>query len=295
MTATLADPCSFVLNKRDTARGPWRRVSQNGPMSDTGDPIARGILHPRTGKSRYVESLRNPSPELADMLLQCWSVQWDLRGRDPHVVRVLPSPSVQFVVEDGHPRIHGVGTGQFSHALDGTGDIFGVSFQPAGFRPLLGSAVVALTNRVVPAAEVFGPDVNELAGQVAGVLDIRRRLELVELYLRSRPAPADPKVPLINRIVAEITDDRTIVRVDDIVSRFSVGKRTLQRLFKEYVGVTPKWVIQRYRLHEAADRLDSGYTDLATLAAELGYADQAHFARDFKSVVGQPPAEFARG
>ena len=37
-------------------------------------------------------------------------------------------------------------------------------------------------------------------------------------------------------------------RVDDLVERHGVNKRTLQRLFAKYVGVTPKWVIQRYRL-----------------------------------------------
>jgi AraC-like DNA-binding protein len=57
---------------------------------------------------------------------------------------------------------------------------------------------------------------------------------------------------------------------------------------------SPKWVIQRYRLHEAAERLDTAATDLSTLAHELGYADQAHFARDFKAAVGRPPASYLR-
>ncbi len=263
-------------------------------MTDTRE-TARGILHPRTGESRYVESLLKPSADLGEMLVQCWSVQWDLRGCDPHVVRVLPSPSVQFVIEDGRPRVHGVGTGQFDHSLEGAGDIFGVSFRPAGFRPLLGLPVATLTDRVVPGAQVFGPDVDELAGRVAAAATIEHRLELVESYLRARSVAADARIPLINRIVTEVTNDRSIVKVDDIVSRTDIGKRTLQRLFKEYVGVTPKWVIQRYRLHEAAERLDSGNASLATLAADLGYADQAHFARDFKAVVGQPPAGYARG
>ena len=74
-----------------------------------------------------------------------------------------------------------------------------------------------------------------------------------------------------------------------------VGKRTLQRLFSEYAGVTPKWIIQRYRLHEAAERLatEEGVS-LAELALDLGYYDQAHFVRDFRAVVGRPPAAYAR-
>jgi AraC-like DNA-binding protein len=54
-------------------------------------------------------------------------------------------------------------------------------------------------------------------------------------------------------------------------------------------------VVQRYRLHEAAERLAADeQLDLATLAVELGYFDQAHFARDFKAIVGSPPNRYAR-
>ena len=66
--------------------------------------------------------------------------------------------------------------------------------------------------------------------------------------------------------------------------------RALQRLFSEPVleFLPPKWVIRRLRLHEAAFRLAGAETfDLARFAQELGYFDQAHFARDFKIMVGQ--------
>ena len=73
-----------------------------------------------------------------------------------------------------------------------------------------------------------------------------------------------------------------------------MSERTLQRLFRRYVGVGPKWVLQRARLHDAVDRIDAGrVTDLASLALELGWFDQAHFTRDFTALVGQSPAAYA--
>jgi AraC-like DNA-binding protein len=69
----------------------------------------------------------------------------------------------------------------------------------------------------------------------------------------------------------------------------------LQRWFNEYVGVGPKWVINRYRLHEAIERLAGDLpVDWTQLALELGYFDQAHFIRDFKALVGVPPAAYVR-
>lgn len=66
-------------------------------------------------------------------------------------------------------------------------------------------------------------------------------------------------------------------------------------MFRRYVGVGPQWVLQRFRLHDALAAIDAGETgDLATLAARLGWFDQAHFNRDFRDAVGQTPGRYAR-
>jgi AraC-like DNA-binding protein len=68
------------------------------------------------------------------------------------------------------------------------------------------------------------------------------------------------------------------------------GKRLLQRIFNDYVGVSPKWVIRWYRLYEPVETLNSGAElDWVQLALELGYFDQAHMINDFRSVVGFSP------
>nr|WP_240189371.1 helix-turn-helix domain-containing protein [Nakamurella flavida] len=71
--------------------------------------------------------------------------------------------------------------------------------------------------------------------------------------------------------------------------------RHLQRLFAHYVGVTPKWVLSRFRMHDVVSALDAGSTaGLAELAAEFGWYDQAHFTRDFTRLVGVTPREYRR-
>jgi AraC-like DNA-binding protein len=86
-----------------------------------------------------------------------------------------------------------------------------------------------------------------------------------------------------------------LLRVDELTAESGIGARRLQRLFAEYVGVGPKWVIRRYRMQEAAERAGTGTeVDWAALSAELGYADQAHFTRDFSPVIGVSPGQYAR-
>ncbi|MEU8607537.1 helix-turn-helix domain-containing protein [Actinoplanes sp. NPDC048791] len=118
--------------------------------------------------------------------------------------------------------------------------------------------------------------------------------QLVEEFLRARlPAP-DPLAEQAAAIVALVQAEPQLTRVDALAARAGIGVRRLQRLFAEYVGLGPKWVIRRYRLHEVGERLASGVDiDWVRLAVELGYADQAHFVRDFTAMVGEPPTRYA--
>jgi AraC-like DNA-binding protein len=78
-----------------------------------------------------------------------------------------------------------------------------------------------------------------------------------------------------------------------VCAEFALSERALQRLVQRRLGLTPKWLIQRRRLQEAAERLRDGSTTLADVAAVLGYADQPHFTRDFSRVTSMTPGEFA--
>jgi AraC-like DNA-binding protein len=107
------------------------------------------------------------------------------------------------------------------------------------------------------------------------------------------PEP-DPAAEQAATLVARITDDPALRRVDQLSAASGISVRSLQRLFADYVGVGPKWVMRRARLHEAAAQADSGeLIDWAALAADLGYADQAHLTREFTATIGVPPTRYA--
>ena len=265
-------------------------------MPDRGLRHPSGVLDLRAGLERFDTWRRPPAPALAELVEHYWRVQWDVPGPEPYMQHTLSNASVHLCVQEGRSRIQGVVTGRFTTPLLGRDRVFGVKFRPAGFRPFLGSPVAPLTDRSIPVAAVFGEDGDAYVRRVLALGgDDEAAAETADAFLLARlPAP-DPAVAEVNRLVALIVGKRAITRVDQVVERAGTGTRTLQRLFHEYVGVSPKWVIQRYRLHEAAQRLaEERDVSLADLALDLGYADQAHFVRDFKSVVGRPPAAYAR-
>jgi len=217
-------------------------------------------------------------------------VGWEIEGSAPQIQETLPHPNFHLVFEDGVATVAGVHTGKFTRLLEGRSFAFGVKFAPGGFRPLLNAAAASLANKTVPASEVFGreidrvlrPDANE--EEMAGA---------VYDFLRPRLHSPDPAITQVGEIVDAVLQDGELKTVDALAARTGVTKRTLQRLFSEYVGVSPKWVIRRYRLHELVERCHSGEKlDYAQVALELGYFDQAHLINDFRSIVGFSPAQY---
>jgi transcriptional regulator GlxA family with amidase domain len=126
--------------------------------------------------------------------------------------------------------------------------------------------------------------------------DDLERIIRVEAFLRDRgPLNRDGYIALLNEVIDRIAVDRTITRVGGAADYLGVSQRHLERLFRLYVGVSPKWVIRRYRLFEATERLETDpRMDVAMLATELGYFDQSHFIRDFTAMIGTSPTKYAQ-
>ena len=143
--------------------------------------------------------------------------------------------------------------------------------------------------------DVFGPNVDDWMNYVLGAENGADMARQAELALISRLPDRDPQMDFAARIVEDTMHDRSITKVEQICERTGLSIRQLQRLFYKYVGVTPKWVIKRFRLQEAAERIEQDeQLEWTDLALQLGYFDQAHFIKDFKSVLGQSPSTYRK-
>ncbi|MFG2645851.1 DUF6597 domain-containing transcriptional factor [Streptomyces sp. NPDC048370] len=285
-------------------------MTPSGPRRDT-----RGIVDGAELLTRVRFRRHDPAPELRPYLEHYWFIDWNLS--EPYASHVVPHPSVNIVFQryrnpDGHSDGHsdgteettfaevsGIGLELFTKKLTGVGRVCGVQFRPGGFRPFAPERPVSdWTGRRVPLDEVFADaDAASVAAVLGPETDHARVAALDAFLLALGPAP-DPQATQAMDLVAVVRTDRSIRRVSELADAAGLSSRSLQRLFATYVGVGPKWVILRYRIHEALERAEAtgteGSPDWAGLAAELGYSDQAHLVRDFTATVGVPPTAYAR-
>lgn len=251
----------------------------------------RGILDP--GRLRRAVRFRRrlPAPALRPYVEHYWLIDWALD--EPFEQLVVPHPAVNVVFQragDGPEaaEVAGVGRELFRITLTGTGRVSGVQFRPGAFRPFWRRPVAELTGRrrPLPARLVAGR-------RLCAGTDDERCAALDALLLAWDPRP-DPASAEATALAEEIRVDRELLRVADLARRHDLSVRRLQRLFLDHVGVGPKWVIRRYRVHEAIEQAASGPVDWAALAADLGYADQAHLVREFTAATGVTPSAYAR-
>lgn len=262
-----------------------------GPTTST-----KGILQPNQAAA-HIDLRRYPAaPDVGSLVERYWAVHWRLAPGETYAVRLISHPCVNITFLDGlGAQVHGVGTATSTHPLAGSGTVFGVKFRPGGFRAFADRPVAALTDRSLPMRELFGPAADGLAATVADIDTDGRRVEVVEEFLRRRlPADDDATYLRLTEMVAVMLEDRAITRVGQVADRFGMSVRSLQRVFHKYVGVGPKWMIRRYRMHDGAELLATDKSvDVASLAVQLGWFDQAHFTRDFRALVGASPVEYA--
>ncbi len=235
---------------------------------------ARGIVAPDRGLTRFRLERFDPSPEVGRFVDWYWVVTWDLD--EPYEQPVFAHPVVNVVFGDGDATVYGPPTRIGSRTLVGRGRVLGVMFRPAGYRPFLGEPMRTIVDRQLPYGVELAPDPEAVDRHLASLVPMEYQ-------------PSEDTTAVVERIAA----DPALVRVGALADELGVSERQLQRRFSDHVGLSPKRVIRRYRLYEAAERVRSGPVDWAALAVELGYSDQAHLGRDFTVALGVSPARYA--
>ncbi|MEO6525454.1 MAG: AraC family transcriptional regulator [Gemmatimonadaceae bacterium] len=200
-------------------------------------------------------------------------------------------------------------------------ELIGVRFKPGGALPFVTSSLHELTGLRVPLPLLWGDLAHELGNAVRSAT-FSERIPALEHCLRGRmrqqqsaasrrqASPSPREVALVAQAIVHLGQEAA-VRVSDVAAALGVGDRRLERVFNRAVGVPPKVFHRMRRCCEAARliRHACGEPPHATVNTTLkqniarcnwpaigsaaGYADQAHFIREFRALTGVTPVAYA--
>ncbi|MEZ5235650.1 MAG: helix-turn-helix transcriptional regulator [Acidimicrobiales bacterium] len=272
----------------------------------------RGILRP-DAMLRVVRFDRQAPGEVLEGLVEWfWTVEWSLPPGVAHDQDVLSHPagniSIGTVDDEDVPldppegRVWGVQSGLSHRHLVLDGWTVAARTAVGGLGALIGRPARSLTDARCPLDELAGLDAAATLTAVAARPTNGERVACLRDGLSEMVERRDPALVEEARRVVEVArqaeTDRAIRRTEQLAAAAGVSVRSLQRLFDVHVGVSPAFVIRRCRLIDAAEAAraavdgDGTWAGWAAVAAELGYADQAHLSRDFTQHVGVSPAAY---
>jgi AraC-like DNA-binding protein len=255
----------------------------------------RGRLDPG-GFERHVQFRMEPPPEdLAPFIVHFWVIRWDSAQGHYNSDEVMHRPYVDLFLSAQESGIQGTFRGKRTYSAAGSGRIVGARFRRGAFHAFWHGEMANLQDKVVPLTQVFDWADGPGLARILALDDDGAIARLVELIRTNVPAP-DATIALINEIMEAVETHEDLNTVAAVAKAYGRSERWLQQVFRDYLGIGLKWLLQRKRLLAAAEQVrDAVEPDWIGIAYDLGYSSQQHFITDFKTVLGSTPVQYKKG
>jgi AraC-like DNA-binding protein len=251
---------------------------------------------------------RKPSPRLAGLVSRITGYRERLCGGVSQreaadlVVPLIVSLGSPFRIAFGRaPRaadrrpsfVGGLHAGPVHIQSDGGAECVQIDFTPLGAYRVFGGAVLDLADRIADIADVFGEEGRRLRERLGATQDWQRRFDMAESFVAARALrQPSPEVAFAYRRLARAGG---ATRIASLAEEIGWSRKHLAHRFRGEIGLGPKSVARMMRFQRACGLARAGgASGWAMIAAESGYADQAHLAREFAALAGETPAAWAR-
>ncbi len=253
-----------------------------------------------------------PSAYLSPFVEVFWQGRFNLAAQGLLRQQVLPNGYVELVIHlsDQHCALFkdnewskspdytviGLYDQPFEVRFNNLVEVFGIRFKPEGIYNLFGLPAAEFYKTFDDMESVLGRAFRDYCLRLREAAAMRQRLGLTEVYLRrSLERRSGDELSYVNHAAEIIRRRGGEVRIEDLSREVFISQRQLEREFKQKIGLSPKLYLRISRLNAVHRQLQSGEAlDFTQLTYECGYADQAHFIRDFKRFTGVQPTVFIR-
>jgi AraC-like DNA-binding protein len=191
-----------------------------------------------------------------------------------------------------------------SSNLQMTGNIraIGIRFLPGMLSPFISASLADLPEHSTSAQYLFSNlPLDHIADQMSQLESTVNCIRLLEHHLMNQfdfPRNETRKLHQIRNSIQHLNSLQGRFNIAELASTIAIGQRQLERNFKHYVGISAKQYNKLIRVKYCRDLIrrscDLPALNLANIAQQAGFHDQAHFNREFKSVVGISPGLFLR-
>ena len=237
-------------------------------------------------------------------LIECY---WMMQGDDPspRIEKIIPDGFTELIFNYGSvyeaktdkdwevqtPNLLAGQISSFFH-LKNTGPTgsFAIKLKPAALTQLFGLSMDQYLDKIVELETIPNPKLTALKAKVLPFENEQRLKVVLDDYFIGLSQNAT-KNPLQNTLDL-IFNSNGMAPVSEMAAVAGVGERQLERLFKKYIGLSPKYYARIIRFNYIFQLIKSKNSTWAEIVYQSGYYDQSHFIRNFKAFTGEDPSSY---
>ena len=198
------------------------------------------------------------------------------------------------VISNGTASLLGPVSKSYSYEMQGKGQIIGVKFALGALAERLSFKPADFIDQQLKAGQIFDMDTSRLLSELSAANSDQQRVAILQSCFKPFAIAPSAQGARVRQLVSLIKQQSDITKVELLSERSNLSVQAIQRCFRQYLGITPKWLIRKYRLHQALLLLEQHSVQIADLVESLGYTDQSHLIRDFKEFLGVTPTAYTR-
>lgn len=250
-----------------------------------------------------------PLPPLQKYIQCFWAISRKDKLALPIVNRLAPDGGIGIIFNLGSPlyRYHqskpidykagSIVAGTTSHSVNMglTGEInaFGVRFHPGRAYPFIRTPIHELTDQVVSLDDIEISISETHFGMMAEAVTLEQKVTILQNLLLAHLRDFNHKTPLSLQSIDLIKKSHGLMKIEDLAKQFGMSRRNYERQFKTNVGLTPKRFSGIVRVQAARFQIKTQRDiSLTDVGYATGFYDQAHFIREFKSIMNLTPKEY---
>ena len=250
-----------------------------------------------------------PSPLLAPFVHQYWEIGSVIPSGQTHIQRIIPSGLMELmhyqydlptVIQEtyeipGSSFLSGQQKGYYDLSVKGKLSLFSVQFKAFGAYAIFDIPMHEFVERNIPLELFVTNQIQDIEDKLCGAGSFSEKCIIIEHFL-TKLLTRRQKIYTLKRImhcISVVNKQKGIVSIDHLADTACLGRKQLERNFKDFIGISPRQFLKVIRFQNSLHQksIDKEQS-LTVLAHECGYFDQSHMINDYRELSGMTPGEY---
>ncbi|WP_297336078.1 helix-turn-helix domain-containing protein [Algoriphagus sp.] len=202
---------------------------------------------------------------------------------------------IQLEKKFGIYEITGVSSVYQEYQCDSSFGIFGIYFYPYALPFLFNIPSLALSDQMLDLQSFLGKEGRMLEERILGAVSNEERMKIMTDFLRRRLRDTLPNELKFQQVIQSLVNYQQEFTIEKLAADCNLSRRQFERQFLNYAGLSPQKYYRILRFQHATEFYKNKDLNLAHLALDCGYYDQAHFIHEFTKFSGYQPKAYFSG